>query len=152
VRHEFRVRQDEVVPGQDESSTTWVWMWSSAEIVALDSFGVGDVVQWSCRQHTHVPVDLPPDVARETLLIEDSDYSLGTDDDFVDASGQVASIGAAHDQWRRAEGGWWEATPGTRTWSETDRTLVGTHVPPRGGASGYLVELVPTTGSTHAGR
>lgn len=118
-----------------------VWIWTSAEVVARDVFAVGDVVAWTCRDDTDVPVDLPSDVSRDTLLIEDADYMTGIDDVFVEVIGRVVTIRVAHDQWHEAEERSWVATPGTRTWSGVERTHAESQVPPQGGASGYLVEV-----------
>ncbi|KQX76057.1 MULTISPECIES: DUF6578 domain-containing protein [Aeromicrobium] len=118
-----------------------VWIWTSAEVVALDSFAVGDVVEWSCRDDTDVEVELPLDVSRHTLLIEDADYMTGHDDVFVEVTGRVVTIRVAHDRWHEDEERSWVATPGTRTWSGAERTHAESQVPPLGGASGYLVEV-----------
>ncbi|KAA1378756.1 DUF6578 domain-containing protein [Aeromicrobium fastidiosum] len=132
------------VPSVLPSSTdvVWVWIWTSAEVVALDSFAVGDVVEWSCRDDTDVDVELPADVSRHTLLVEDADYMTGHDDVFVEVTGRVVTIRVAHDRWHEGEDRAWVATPGTRTWSVAQRTHAESQVPPHGGASGYLVGVV----------
>ena len=67
----------------------WVWIGSSAEIVALDSFEVGDVVTWDCIDDGVRSIDLPPGIARESVLIEDADCAISGGEG-VDVTGRVA--------------------------------------------------------------
>ena len=119
----------------------WVWIWPSAEVVALDSVALGDAVTWSCREGTRASLVLPPEVDRTSVLIEDSDYAHGTDHDFVEVNGRVIGLNVANDQWHRVDEGWWEITPGTRVWRAADDTRDATLTPMDGGPSGYLIEL-----------
>jgi hypothetical protein len=114
----------------------------------LDSFGIGDVVAWDCRNDTTTLIQLPPGVERNTLLVEDGDFAIGNDGNVVEVSGRVIAIHVAHDGWDRDNEGFMRATAGTRSWSDADRTHDVTQVPPEGGASGYLIELTPVCALT----
>lgn len=124
----------------------WVFIWEHAEVVALDSFAVGDRVAFSCRDHHDFELDLPPDVIPSGVLIEDADYAVGTDGGFVEVLGDVRSIRVARDQWRRLSGTRESfAIPGSRNWTYVDGTRDLPRDPESPGPdwSAFLVDLCP---------
>ena len=122
----------------------WVHIYAYAEIVALDSFGVGDRVAFSCRSRPHHDLDLPPGIDRAGVLLEDADYGIGPDgddDSFVEVSGRVTSIMVARDTWRKIAYGGHEPVPGTRTWRNVDNTRDGRATSPDADPTAYLVHV-----------
>jgi hypothetical protein len=78
----------------------WVFVYSYAEVVALNSIGVGDRVTFSCRDRPGISLRLPPTKDRSAVLIEDSDYGIGPDgedDSFLEVIGEVGAILVNHD-------------------------------------------------------
>ena len=125
----------------------WVWVYEAAEISAIGEFGVGDYIEWSCREVGSMKVDLPNDVEASDVVFEDADYGLGVlHDEWVDVTGRIAEVRAAVDEWiKEPDGPMWTALPGTREWRSVLRNKdIGPA--PQSGLSGFLVRLTVVDG------